>query len=217
MRARLLSGVPANRRSLAWREMTRTNRFRQTARVLLMTVFSLSATSVVCAAEEGGGAAEPPVSWVFKWIHFVILAGLAYWFFAVNRRPWFRHNADNISAAITKAAAVKAEAERLLQEAAAKLASLEGEIAAFRASAQREAMAEIERLRAATKNDVEKIGLAAKAEIEAAERAARVKLKALAAKLAVDGAESLVAKQMTPAVQESLINGFVRSLQGRPN
>ena len=75
----------------------------------------------------------------------------------------------------------------------------------------------IERLRAATKNDVEKIGLAAKTEIEAAERAARVKLKALAAKLAVDGAESPVAKQMTPAVQESLINGFVQSLQGRPN
>ena len=44
-----------------------------------------------------------------------------------------------------------------------------------------------------------------------------MELKALAAKLAVDGAESLVAKQMTPAVQESLISNFVQSLQGRPN
>jgi F-type H+-transporting ATPase subunit b len=197
--------------------MTRTIPLQQTTRVLLMAVFSLSGAMMVCAGEEGGGAAEQPVTMVFKWIHFVILAGLAYWFFAVNRRPWFRHNADDISAAITKAAAVKAAAERQLQEAAAKLASLEGEIAAFRASAQRDAMAEIERLRAVTKSDVEKISLAAKAEIEAAERAARVELKALAAKLAVDGAESLVAKQMTPAVQESLINGFVQSLQGRPN
>ena len=59
--------------------------------------------------------------------------------------------------------------------------------------------------------------MAAKAEIEAAERAARVELKALAAKLAVDGAESLVAKQMTPSVQEALINQFRTKLQGRPN
>jgi len=72
-------------------------------------------------------------------------------------------------------------------------------------------------LRAMARNDVEKIRLAAKAEIEATERAARVELKALAAKLAVDRAESLVAKEMTPAVQEAMINRFVESLEGRPN
>ena len=67
------------------------------------------------------------------------------------------------------------------------------------------------------RNDVEKIRLAAKAEVEAAERAARVELKALAARLAVDRAESLVTKQMTPALQEAMINRFVQSLEGRPN
>jgi F0F1-type ATP synthase membrane subunit b/b' len=67
------------------------------------------------------------------------------------------------------------------------------------------------------RSDVEKIRLAAKAEIEAAERAARVELKALAAKLAVDRAESLVTKQMTPALQEAMINHFVQSLERRPN
>jgi F-type H+-transporting ATPase subunit b len=147
----------------------------------------------------------------------VILAGVAYWLFSKYLPPIFRHNADNISAAITKATAAKAEADRRLQNAAAKLANLEKEIAEFRAIAQREASAEIERLRLITKGDVEKIGTAAKAEIEAAERAARVELKVLAATLAVDGAESLVAKQMTPSVQEALISQFVQSLQGRPN
>jgi F0F1-type ATP synthase membrane subunit b/b' len=90
-------------------------------------------------------------------------------------------------------------------------------VAEFRAAAQKEAQAELERLRKLTQLDVERIGLAAKAETEAAERAARLALKALAAKLAVDGAESLVAKQMTPAVQDALIRNFVQSLQGRPN
>jgi F0F1-type ATP synthase membrane subunit b/b' len=61
------------------------------------------------------------------------------------------------------------------------------------------------------------VTVAARAEIAAAERAARVELKALAAQLAVDRAESLVAKQMTPAVQDAMIDNFVHTLQGRPN
>lgn len=169
------------------------------------------------AAEEGVNSSEQSAGTVFKWIHFVIVAGLLYWVFGKLLPPMFRRNADDISAAITKATAAKAEAERQLKEAAVKIASLEQEVAAFRATAQKEAEAEVERLRAATRNDAEKISLAARGEIEAAERAARVELKALAAKLAVDGAETLVGKEMTPAVQEALINNFVQSLQGRPN
>jgi F0F1-type ATP synthase membrane subunit b/b' len=94
---------------------------------------------------------------------------------------------------------------------------LEQEIQRFREQAQKDAAAELERLRAMTKTDIEKVGVAAKAEIEAAERAARVELKAIAAKLAVDRAESLLAQQMTPSVQEAMIDNFVQSLQGRPN
>ena len=87
-------------------------------------------------------------------------------------------------------------------------------MAEFRGAAQKEAQTELERLRKLTQMDVEKIGLAAKAEIDAAERAARVELKALAAKLAVDGAESLVAKQMTPAVQDALMRVSCRACRG---
>jgi len=186
-------------------------------RRILAPALVLALATVARCAEEGGSPAEQPVGTAFKWIHFVILAIVAYWLFKNVLPPVFRHNADRISAAITKATVAKAEAENQLKDAAAKLASLEQEVAHFRAQAQKEAMAEVERLRAITKIDIEKVGLAAKAEIEAAERAARVELKALAAKLAVDRAESLVSKQMTPAVQEAMLNHFVQSLQGRPN
>jgi F0F1-type ATP synthase membrane subunit b/b' len=169
------------------------------------------------AAEEGGSSVEQPLDEVFKWIHFVIILLVAFWLFRKVLPPVFRRNADNISAAITKATAAKVEAEKQLKEAAVKLASLEEEVSRFRTQAQKEAEAEIARLLAMTKIDVEKVGVAAKAEIEAAERAARVELKALAAKLAVDRAESLVAQQMTPAVQDAMINNFVQRLQGRPN
>ncbi|HKM68156.1 MAG TPA: hypothetical protein VJX70_13390 [Candidatus Acidoferrum sp.] len=184
---------------------------------LIVFACGLLCPVAACGAEEGGSPAEQPIGMTFKWIHFVILAVVAYWLFGKVLPPFFRRKADNISAAISKATAAKAEAERRLQEAVTKIGNLEREIAEFRVQAQRDAAAEIERLRGVTVLDVEKIRTAAKAEIEAAERAARVELKELAAKLAVDGAESLVAKQMTPAVQEAMISSFVQSLQGRPN
>jgi F-type H+-transporting ATPase subunit b len=184
---------------------------------LVVCALGLCSASAAFAAEEGGGSGAKSSEMIFKWIHFAILAGLLYWAFGKLLPPVFRRNADNISSAITKATAAKAEAERKLQEAVKKMGNLEREIAEFRAQAQLDAVAEVELLRAATVLDVEKIRAAAKAEIEAAERAARVELKELTAKLAVDGAESLVAKQMTPAVQEAMISSFVQSLQGRPN
>jgi F-type H+-transporting ATPase subunit b len=184
---------------------------------LVVCALGLFSAAATFGAEVGGSPAEHSAEMIFKWIHFVILAALVYWVFGKLLPPVFRRNADSISSAITKATAAKVEAERKLQEAVTKMGSLEQEIAEFRVQAQREAAAEVERLRGATVLDVEKIRVAAKGEIEAAERAARVELKELAAKLAVDGAESLVAKLMTPAVQEAMISSFVQSLHGRPN
>jgi F0F1-type ATP synthase membrane subunit b/b' len=186
-------------------------------RIAVSAMMCMAVAAISLAEEEGGNSAEGPVGNIFKWIHFVILAALLYWVFGKLLPPWFRGNAERISSAITKANAAKAEAERKLQEAEGKLANLEKEIAEFRAGAEREGAAEIERLKVLTNSDVEKIRAAAGAEVEAAERAARVELKALAAKLAVDGAEKQVANQMTPAIQEAMIDNFVQSLQGRPN
>jgi F0F1-type ATP synthase membrane subunit b/b' len=186
-------------------------------RGMLAPALLLACAAIARGAEEGASPAEQSAETVFKWIHFVIVGGVLYWLFTKVLPPVIRHNADKISSAITKATATKSEAEARLKEAAVKLASLEQEVAHFRAQAQKEAAAEMDRLRAMTKLDIEKIGLAAKAEIDAAEHAARVELKALAAKLAVDRAESMVAQQMTPAIQEAMIDHFVQTVQGRPN
>jgi F0F1-type ATP synthase membrane subunit b/b' len=169
------------------------------------------------AAEEGNATGHVMSMDAFKWVHFLIVAAVLYWLFAKVLPQTFRRNADNISAAITKATAAQAEAERQLKQAVAKLATLEHEVAQFRAQAQKDASAELERLRAAVKVDAEKIAVAARGEIEAAERAARVELKKLAAKLAMDHAETLVSQQLTPGLQEAMLKEFVHSLQGRPN
>lgn len=169
------------------------------------------------AAEEGGNAATERATEIFKWINFAIVAGVIVWVFGKLLPPVFRKKAEIISSAITNATNAKAAADAQLREAETRLANLEKEVKELRAHAENEAAAEVERLRAATESDAEKIAVAAKAEIEATERAARLELKALAANLAVDGAESLLVKQLTPKVQESLISNFVKSLEERPN
>jgi F-type H+-transporting ATPase subunit b len=169
------------------------------------------------AADEGGADTTERAKEIFKWINFAIVAGLLAWVFLKLTPPFFRKNAETISSAISKATAAKAEADRRLREAEEKLARLDQEVAQLRATAQREIAAETERLRAATESDIQRIGLAARAEIEAAERAARLELKAAAANLAVDEAETLLAKELTPKVQESLVASFVKSLEGSPN
>jgi len=176
----------------------------------------LICTCVASAAEEANSTTEHATE-LFKWINFGILAAVLLWVFAAKLPPVFRANAETIASAITKATAMKAEADRQLAEAEAKLVRFEQEVIALRAAAEKEAAADAERIREMAKSDAEKISLAAKAEIEAAERAARMELKAIAAKLAVDGAESLLAKQLTAQAQESLVSGFVTSLEGRLN
>jgi len=169
------------------------------------------------AAEEGGSAASEKAAEIFKWINFAIVAGLVLWLCLKKAPAFFSRRAAAISSAINSATTAKAAADAQLREAETKLANLQKEVAELRALAERESAAEGARLRAATQSDAQKIAAAAKAEIAAAERAARLALKALVANLAVDGAESLLAKQLNPQAQEALISSFVKSLEGRPN
>ena len=177
-------------------------------------VAALFLTLTAHAAENGG---TETATEIFKWINFAIVAGALIWVCLKKAPGFFRGRAEAISSAITKAGNTKAAADAQLREAETKLANLNKEVAELRAFAEREAAAEAERIRLATRSDLEKITAAAKAEIEAAERAARLELKAVAAKLAVDGAEALLVKQLNAQAQAGLISNFVKSLEGMPN
>ena len=177
-------------------------------------VFLLALTA---HAEEAGSASQQSAENLFKWINFVLVAGVIVWLCLKKGPAFFGRRADVISSDIQKSTEAKKRAELQLQDAETKLRNLEKEVAAMRAAAQRESAAEADRVRNLTVTDEQKITEAGTAEVGAAERAARLELKALAANLAVSGAESMLVKQLTPAAQEALINNFVKTLDGRPN
>jgi F-type H+-transporting ATPase subunit b len=175
----------------------------------------LSAATAAQAAEENGNSTGNAAAEIFKWINFAIVAGVIVWVFAKKLPPIFRGNAEKISSAISKATAAKAEADRQLKEAENKLANMRQEIDALRATAEKDGVAESERIWNQTMSDAKRISAAAKMEIEAAERAARLELKGIAAKLAIDGAEALLVKQLTPAAQDAVVANFAKSLEGK--
>lgn len=181
---------------------------------LLLSVLFLALSA---HAEEAGSASQKSAENLFKWINFALVAGVIVWLCLKRGPAFFGHRADVISSDIQKSTEAKKQAEQQLRDAETKLQNLEKEVADLHASAQRESTAEAERIRNLTVMDSQKIAEAGKAEVDAAERAARLELKAFAASLAVSGAEALLAKQLTPAAQEQLINNFVKTLDGRPN
>jgi F0F1-type ATP synthase membrane subunit b/b' len=67
-------------------------------------------------------------------------------------------------------------------------------------------------LRSLAREEAQKIERAAQAEIAAAERAARMELKSLAARMAVERAEALLRKELTPKSEAVLFQTFVQEL-----
>src|SRR5215813_11008200 len=119
--------------------------------VLSVCIVLLLCASVVSAAEEGGTANH--ATELFKWINFGIVAIVVVWVFSLKLPPKFRVNAEAISSAITRATAIKAEADKQLADAEARLARLEQEVVDLRAAAQKEAAADAERIREMAKSD----------------------------------------------------------------
>jgi F-type H+-transporting ATPase subunit b len=182
----------------------------------LFTLVLLAAPPML--AQEGEASpVDTRIGWVFRWLNFAIVFGAISYLAWKKGGPYFRAQAEEISRKIAEGARAREVAERQRQEVQAKLANIESEIAAMRAEAKRDADAEAQRLRALARQEAEKIERAAQAEIAAAERAARMELKALAARMAVERAEALLRKELTPKSEATLFQAFVRELERSVN
>jgi len=185
-------------------------------RAASFAAFFLLLAAPVFAQEEQPSPADSSMGWVFRWLNFAIVLGLLIYGFG-KAVPYFRRHAEEISEKIAEGTRAREAAEADRRAAQAKLAGIEAEVAALRVEAKRGAQAETERLRAQAKAEAEAIERSAQAEIAAAERASRMELKALAARLAVERAETVLRSQLTPETEAILFGNFVVELEGSPN
>jgi F-type H+-transporting ATPase subunit b len=148
--------------------------------------------------------------WLSMAVNFVVLA-VFFWMLLKTKLPqMFRNRTNTIQKALTEAQAAGAEASRRLGEIEARLSRLDSEVSDIKTGAEREAIAEEERMRAAAEEDKRKVVAAAESEIAAIARSARHELKSFAASLAVDVASKRI--KVDDNADQALIKQFVGHL-----
>jgi F-type H+-transporting ATPase subunit b len=156
------------------------------------------------------GMNERQMYWVSLVVNFALLGLFFYYLFRSKLPQAFRDRTATIQKSIKEAQAASADAARRLGDIEARLSKLDHEVEEIRASAEREAAAEEERIRQAAEEDKRKVVQAAESEIEAIARNARRELKGYAASLAVD----LAARQIRvdDTTDHALVQDFVDQL-----
>jgi F-type H+-transporting ATPase subunit b len=148
--------------------------------------------------------------WLAVTLNFAIVAGLIAWFAKKNLPAMFRARTASIQKSLEEARKASEDANRRLAEIESRLGRLDDEILQMRAAAEKEAVAEEERIKAAAAEEARRIKVSADQEIAAALKAARRELTAYAADLAV----ALASKQIrvdTPTDQ-ALVRRFAQQL-----
>jgi len=185
-------------------------------RLSVLAAFVFLAVTPALAQEASPSPVDSTTGLVFRWINFAIVVALLV-YASRKAAPHFRANRELISQKIAEGTRAREAAEQRRREVEEKMKGLGAEIDRIRADAKRDGDAEAIRLRASSKEDAQKIERAAQAEIAAAERAARIELKILAARMAVERAETLLRDELTPSVETVLFRGFVEDLNRSAN
>jgi F-type H+-transporting ATPase subunit b len=148
--------------------------------------------------------------WLCVLLNFAVIAGAILYFSKKSLPGMFRDRTASIQRAMQEARQASEDANRRLAEVETRLSRLDAEIGGMRAAAEKEAVAEEARIKAAAEEDARKIVESAEQEIAAAAKTARRELTAYAANLAV----SLAAKQIKvdTATDQALVRGFAHEL-----
>jgi F-type H+-transporting ATPase subunit b len=172
--------------------------------------------SPALAQENQPSAADSATGWLFRWINFAIVLALIVYAFR-KAAPKFRSRQEEISRQIQEGTRAREAAEQKQREVQAKMAGIDKFVAEMRAEAKRRAEAEAQRLRELARTEAGMIEAAANAEIAAAERAARLELRVFAARIAVERAEAMLQREMTPGAEAALFGTFVAEVERSAN
>lgn len=143
-------------------------------------------------------------------INFGVIALAILWVSKKKLPGVFRDRTNSIQKAMQEAQRASEEAKQRLGGIETRLARLDAEIGGMRATAEQDAIAEEERIRAAAEEEKRKIVDSAAQEIAAAAKSARRELTAYAADLAVTLARKQI--QVDPTTDASLVRNFADQL-----
>ena len=167
--------------------------------------------------EEGHGAERGFLgvpSPVWQVLNLGLFLGLLWYFLRKPLAGFLTGRTSAVAQALAKADEDRRRAERLSSELAARLASIETELANLKADARREADAEHAALLAKSQADADHLLARTRADLDNRVRAARAELTAYAGDLSVDLARDLLKKTVTKEDEKRLLDEGVASLSG---
>jgi len=146
----------------------------------------------------------------FEILNFVVLAALIIWFLMKTLPKTFVKRNTDIQKDLVEARTATEEASARLTGVEERLAKLDGQIAAMKVQAEKDAAAEETRMRASAEEEKLKILAAAEQEIAAATVQAQRQIQQYAAELAIEhAAKKLV---VTAETDRLLVQGFAKRL-----
>jgi len=158
------------------------------------------------------GVSTDAAATTFEVLNFAVLALAIGWFLAKTLPATFRSRTSSIQKELVDARTATEEASIRLSGVEDRLAKLDGQIAEMRAQAEKDAILEEQRLRAAVAEEKVRILAAADQEIASASLTAQRTLQKYAAELAIEqAAKKLVVSAETDRL---LVQQFARRLVG---
>jgi F-type H+-transporting ATPase subunit b len=152
--------------------------------------------------------------WLSVISNFVVIACVLIWAGRKFLPGIFRDRTAAIQKAMQEAQKASEEARHKLADIESRLMKLDAEIGAIRDEAEKEGLAEAERIKRAAEEDARKIVASAEQEIAAAAKAARRQLTSYAADLAVGLAQKQI--HVDSATDQALVRGFAGQMDAAP-
>jgi F-type H+-transporting ATPase subunit b len=176
---------------------------------------TLALPALVLASGGGEPHADSGVvlkDFIWRCVNFAVLAGLIGYFVSKPIRNGLQNRRAEIEKNLADAVAARDAAEAKAREYQEKLAKAAAEIDTIYAAIRREGELERDRILASARDMAVKIEFEADAKAASAVARARLELRAEAARLAVELAEELLAKNVTVADQQRLIDEYMQKV-----
>lgn len=140
-----------------------------------------------------------------KLVNLAIFLTILYLLLRKPAREFFHQRLAGVRDTLDRAAREKQEATAKMAELDARLNRLDADLREIEAQSDHEAAAERARMDVEAKRDIEKIREMAAREVETAKQVALADLQAFAATTAVDLAEQMIRRELTPADDAKLV------------
>ena len=173
-------------------------------------IIGLIVPSLAFASSEGGHG-DSGMTWKIK--NFVILAVGVYLVWTKAISGLLSRRGSEIKNAIEEARKAKDAADRNAAEYREKLAILDSRVAEIHNELKLEGEAEKARIIAESARSAESLKAQAKIAAEQEIKKARIEIREEAARLAVQLAEEILKKELSPADQERLVKGYLNNLR----